>query len=59
MKYEDIVQMAVTMTEMDTGVSLNTVEKQEMIDRMLKLGFNSYILFMGSNNALQMIYFTR
>jgi hypothetical protein len=36
MKYEDIVQMAVTMTEMDTGVSLNTVEKQEMIDRILK-----------------------
>jgi len=35
MKYEDIVQMAVTMTEMDTGVSLNTVEKQEMIDRIL------------------------
>jgi hypothetical protein len=24
------------MTEMDTGVSLNTVEKQEMIDRILK-----------------------
>ena len=37
MKYEDIVQMAVTMTEMDTGVSLNTVEKQEMIDRILTL----------------------
>ena len=35
MKYKDIVQMAVTMTEMDTGVSLNTVEKQEMIDRIL------------------------
>ena len=35
MKYEDIVQMAVTMTEMDTGVSLNTVEKQERIDRIL------------------------
>jgi len=35
MKYEDIVQMAVTMTEMDTGISLNTVEKQEMIDRIL------------------------
>jgi FkbM family methyltransferase len=33
--------------------------RQSMIDRMLGLGFNSYILFMGSNNALQMIYFTR
>jgi hypothetical protein len=35
MNYEDIVQMAVTMTEMDTGVSLNTVERQEMVDRIL------------------------
>ena len=35
MKYEDIVQMAVTMTEMDTGVSLNTVERQAMVDRIL------------------------
>jgi hypothetical protein len=23
------------------------------------LGFNSYLLFMGNNNALQMIYFTK
>ena len=35
MNYEDIVQMAVTMTEMDTGVSLNTVERQEMVNRIL------------------------
>lgn len=35
MNYEDIVQMAITMTEMDTGVSLNTVERQEMVDRIL------------------------
>jgi hypothetical protein len=35
MNYEDIVQMAVTMTEMDTGVSLNTVERQAMVDRIL------------------------
>jgi len=33
--------------------------RQEMIDRMIRLGFTTYILFMGSNNALQMIYFTR
>jgi hypothetical protein len=26
---------------------------------MNKLGFNSYLLFMGSNSALQMLYFTR
>jgi FkbM family methyltransferase len=33
--------------------------RQDLIDRMNKLGFNSYLLFMGSNNALQMLYFTR
>jgi FkbM family methyltransferase len=33
--------------------------RQRMITRMLMLGFNSYLMFMGSNNALQMIYFTR
>jgi hypothetical protein len=26
---------------------------------MLKLGFNSYLMFMGTDNALQMLYFTR
>jgi FkbM family methyltransferase len=33
--------------------------RQNLIDRMLKLGFNSYLMFMGTNNALQMLYFTR
>lgn len=33
--------------------------RQKLINRMLILGFNSYLMFMGSNNALQMIYFTR
>lgn len=33
--------------------------RQSLIDRMIRIGFNSYLLFMGSNNALQMIYFTR
>jgi hypothetical protein len=35
MKYEDIVQMAVTMTEMDNGVSLNPAERQAMVNRIL------------------------
>jgi hypothetical protein len=35
MKYEDIVQMAVTMTEMDNGVSLDPAEKQAMVNRIL------------------------
>jgi FkbM family methyltransferase len=33
--------------------------RQRLINRMLKLGFNSYLMFMGSNNALQMLYFTK
>lgn len=33
--------------------------RQDLIDRMIKLGFNSYLMFMGTNNALQMLYFTR
>jgi hypothetical protein len=35
MKYEDIVQMAVSMTEMDTGVSLDPAERRAMVDRIL------------------------
>jgi FkbM family methyltransferase len=33
--------------------------RQDLIDRMNRLGFNSYLLFMGTNNELQMLYFTR
>jgi len=33
--------------------------RQDLIDRMNRLGFNSYLLFMGGNNELQMLYFTR
>ena len=33
--------------------------RNKFIDRLHKLGFSSYILFMGYNNALQMIYFTK
>jgi FkbM family methyltransferase len=33
--------------------------RQDLINRMVRLGFNPYTLFMGDNNALQMIYFTR
>jgi hypothetical protein len=35
MKYEDIVQMAVTMTEIDNGVSLDPAERQAMVNRIL------------------------
>jgi FkbM family methyltransferase len=33
--------------------------RSNLIQRMNNLGFNSYLLFMGSNNSLQMIYFWR
>jgi len=33
--------------------------RQKLINRMIILGFNSYLMFMGSNNASQMIYFNR
>lgn len=33
--------------------------RQGVIDRMLSLGFNSYLLYLGGNNNLQMLYFTR
>jgi FkbM family methyltransferase len=33
--------------------------RQGLINRMTRLGFNPYTLFMGDNKALQMIYFTR
>ena len=35
MNYEDIVQMAVTMTEMDNRVSLDPAERQAMVNRIL------------------------
>jgi FkbM family methyltransferase len=33
--------------------------RQDLIDRMNRLGFNSYLMYMGNNDNLQMIYFTR
>ena len=35
MNNESIVQMAVSMTEMDNGVSLDPAERQAMVDRIL------------------------
>ena len=33
--------------------------RDDLIKRMNSLGFNSYLLFMGTDNELQMLYFTR
>ncbi len=37
----------------------NDMLRDVLIKRLNNLGFNSYLLFMGTNNAAQMIYFTR
>jgi hypothetical protein len=31
---ENIIQLAITMTEMDTDITLSSVERQEMIQRI-------------------------
>jgi hypothetical protein len=31
---EDLVQLAITMTEMDTGITLSLQERQEMVKRI-------------------------
>jgi hypothetical protein len=33
--------------------------RNNFITKMNNLGFNSYMMFMGNNNELQMIYFWR
>lgn len=40
-------------------LNYNEQIRSELIDRLNKLGFNSYLLFLGDNNALQMLYFWR
>lgn len=32
---ENIIQMAITMTEMDTGITLSSVERQEMVQKIM------------------------
>ena len=33
-RVENIIQMAITMTEMDTGITLSSIERQEMAKRI-------------------------
>jgi len=35
MNNESIIQMAISMTEIDSGVSLDPAERQAMVDRIL------------------------
>ena len=41
---EDIIQLAITMTEMDTGIELSAVERENMVNRIKAKveGFNRY-----------------
>jgi FkbM family methyltransferase len=41
------------------GIDYKEEQRTEFIGRLNKLGFNSYLLFLGTNNALQMLYFWR
>ena len=47
----------ISMEYHHAALNKNEQERHELIDRLNKLGFNSYILFMGVDEALQMIYF--
>jgi FkbM family methyltransferase len=40
-------------------LGFNEIKRDNMIQRLNKLGFNSYLLFLGTNNQLQMLYFWR
>ncbi len=40
-------------------LNYNEEARTNFITRLNKLGFNSYLLFLGDNNALQMLYFWR
>ena len=42
-----------------SNTNYNEELRDKFIQRLNKLGFNSYLLFLGTNNDLQMIYFTR
>jgi hypothetical protein len=41
---EDLIQLAITMTEMDTGITLSQQEREEMVKRIVAKvdGINRY-----------------
>jgi FkbM family methyltransferase len=47
----------ISMEYHHAALGRNEKERHDFIVRLNKLGFNSYILFMGNDEALQMIYF--
>ena len=49
----------ISMEYHHSHMDFNEQLREQFIKRLNNLGFNSYLLFMGTNNALQMIYFTK
>jgi FkbM family methyltransferase len=49
----------ISMEYHHSHLQFNEELRDSLIKRLNGLGFNSYVLFLGNNNALQMIYFTR
>lgn len=49
----------ISMEYHHAALNKNEQERHELINRLNNLGFNSHILFMGMDEALQMIYFWR
>ena len=49
----------ISMEYHHSHVGYNEEIRTNLINRLNRLGFNSYLLFLGTNNALQMLYFWR
>lgn len=49
----------ITMEYHNSHLGFNDSIRNDLITRLNSLGFNSYLLFCGNNNALQLIYFYR
>jgi FkbM family methyltransferase len=49
----------ISMEYHNAQFNYNDELRSELINRLVKLGFNSYLLFCGSDNSLQLIYFWR
>jgi hypothetical protein len=50
---------AISMEYHHSHLGYNEELRTKFISRLNSVGFNSYLLFLGTNNALQMIYFWR
>jgi len=49
----------ISMEYHNAQFNYNDELRNDLINRLVRLGFNSYLLFCGSDNSLQLIYFWR